>query len=223
MSLATRLKLNSSIFISLILLLLFSISASQAAVPEMNDSVNITYVGFNDSDSSAIEALMEDYFGSDKDYLNRKPLNHVNSQIFHVNYHYINNSYGISYENSELKMFSNPDTGDILNQDIVIIDMLWVYDNQDLVDNLKAAKKANPNLKLIQIRSDESDPDGIFASQEDERLITLVNSDFNAYDYWTDPMQAYNRGLMLTYEKDWSNPSNPFLKSYPTYEGCWQA
>jgi len=114
-------KRFSSSFFILLMLLFFSISIAHAAIPEMSDSVNITYVGFNDSDSFAIEVLMEDYLGPEKDYLNRKRggLNHANSQIFHVNYHYINNSYGVSYDTSELKAFSNPVTGDILNQDIV--------------------------------------------------------------------------------------------------------
>ncbi|WP_316558991.1 cobaltochelatase subunit CobN [Methanimicrococcus stummii] len=184
----------------------------------MSESVNITYVGFNDSDSFAIEVLMEDYLGPERDYLNRNTLNHANSQIFKVNYHYINNSYGTPYDTSELKVFSNPDTGNIEDQDIVIIDMLWVYENPDLVSNLKAAKIANPDLKLIQIRSDEVDRDGIFDSQEDAELIALIKQDFIAYDLMSDTDYAIFVEA-LTYKDDWTNPSNPAFGSFPTYEG----
>ncbi|MDL2261421.1 cobaltochelatase subunit CobN [Methanimicrococcus sp. OttesenSCG-928-J09] len=180
--------------------------------------MNITYIGFNASDSFAIEVLMEDYLGTEKDYLNSDVLNSANSQIFRVNYHYIN-GYETSYDNSELKAFTNPGTGDIQNQDIVIIDMLFVYDNQNLVSNLKTAKEANPNLKLIQIRSDEIDSDGIFDSLEDDELINLITTDFYAYDLWNDT----NSSIKLfrdcfVYKDDWSNSSNLFRNTFANYD-----
>jgi len=218
-----NIKKNLLILITLILYFVCSASMVQASIPEMSDSVNITYIGFNDSDSLVIEVLMEDYLGPEKNYLNRVKaiLNHADSQVFKVNYHYIYSCETL-YDNSELKSFSNPDTGAILYQDIVIIDMFWVYENQDLLDNLKAAKLANPNLKLIQIRSDEPDPDNIFYSQEDAELITLIEKKFIAYDFWNDSTQAARSDTLVTYKDDWSNPSNPFSR-YESYEAFYES
>ncbi|MDY0267088.1 MAG: cobaltochelatase subunit CobN [Methanimicrococcus sp.] len=188
----------------------------------MSETVNITYIGFNDSDSFAIEVLMDDYLGPERDYLNRsgvlgQSFNTESSQIFHVNYHYIN-GYEAPYDTSELKMFSNPDTGDILNQDIVIIDMIFVYENEGLLNNLKEAKIAKPGLKLIQIRTNEADPDGIFYSQEDAELIALINQDFLQYDLMKDTENAMFIEA-VNYKTDWTNPLNiGYMLGYNTYE-----
>ncbi|WP_316556775.1 cobaltochelatase subunit CobN [Methanimicrococcus hongohii] len=185
----------------------------------MRDSVNITYVGFNTTDTPAIEVLMEDYLGSEKDYLNRVSgyMNHQNSQIFHVNYHYIN-GYESPYETSELKSFLNPSSGEILEQDIVIFDMFQFSAKQDLLEDLKDAKDANPNLKLIQIRSDGVDPDNIFDALDDDRLSILITMNFYYYDFWTDSTKTLYQDIAI----NWDDPNNEFRSSFNDFEDYYE-
>ena len=223
------------ILLLLFLLLISLVSTTQAIIPEMNGSVNITYIGINETNrfgdetnsfgeinSLAIEVLMEDYLSPEKDYLNRKgttnamrPVyNHPDSQIYHVNYHYINGYE--PYDTSEFKVFSAPG-GDIEFQDIVIIDMYWVYENQDLLNNLKAAKIVNPNLKIIQIRSNEFDLDGIFFSQEDAELITLIEANYMTFNFWNDSSTEVYRTYLASTEENWTRdvPAS-ITRNYPT-------
>ncbi|WNY26042.1 cobaltochelatase subunit CobN [Methanolapillus millepedarum] len=141
---------------SLLLILTFVFFQTAAA---SNEAVNITYIGFNQADSiSAIEVLSEKYVK------NLPP-------TYNVNYNYIyayDDSWGPSQELLDFVSFS----GDIVHQDIVVFDMIFV--NDVISDELKTAKVANPNLKLIQIQANEQNVGDIFDVQEDSELIYFV-------------------------------------------------
>lgn len=181
--------LKKFLFMSfLFIILLFLIPTAIAD----DSQINITYVGFNPADivynSENLEVLTERYVTNES--VKAMP------ESFNVNYKYIC-GYGDDFSSSstELKEFVSDSLSD---QDIVIFDMIFVSDIEDIYESLKIAKEENENLKLVQIRGMEND---IFDVNDDPQLISLLSAPFKIGGRdTTDPkkMGSYAEGRSLS-------------------------
>lgn len=175
--------------ISLTVLILIALLLTISAAAADDTQINITYVGFNPSnpsyDSGNIEVLTELYVEDGS-----VPEN------YNVNYKYIC-GYGDDFSSAspELKEFVS-DSGTLSEQDIVIFDMIFLSDIEDIYGSLKSAKSENENLKLVQIRGIENET---FDVNDDPELISLISSSFTIPTRDRDGYKAEGRSLSILF------------------------